>query len=71
MLTFTSAFASNFKIVSMVLLTLMQRMSTEPILCICVLLPLLLLISKTQTLTLSVSVPFGLPWSRFRSKTCR
>ena len=31
-LTFASAFASNFNIVSMVMLTLMQRLCTEPIL---------------------------------------
>ena len=61
MLTFASAFASNFNIVSMVMLTLMQRMGIEPILCVCILLPLLLLFSKrqTQTLTLSVNGPSG------------
>ena len=46
----------------MVLLTLMQRMGVEPILCICVWLPLLLLFSKVQmqTLTLSVNWPLTL-----------
>ena len=39
-------FASNFNIVSMVMLPLTQRMTTEPILCICFLLLLLLLFSK-------------------------
>ena len=34
MLTFTSAFASNFNIVSVAILMLMQRIATEPILCI-------------------------------------
>ena len=56
MSTFASAFASNFNIVSMVMLTLTQRMGTEPILCICILLPLCQLFSKTQTQTLTVSV---------------
>ena len=37
-------FASNFNIVSMVMLTLMQRMGIEPILCICNLLQLPLII---------------------------
>ena len=64
MLTFTSAFASNFNIVSVAILMLMQRIATEPILCI--LLPLLLLFSKprTQTLTLSVNRPLiiGQTW---------
>ena len=61
-LTFASAFASNFNIVSMVMLTLMQRMCTEPILWNCALLPLLPLFSKTQiqTLTLSVNEPLAL-----------
>ena len=49
-------FASNFNIVSMVMLTLMQRMGVKPFLCICVLLPLLLLFSKTQTQTLTLCV---------------
>ena len=49
-------FASNFNIVSTVMLTLMQRMGTEHILCVCVLLPLLPLFSKTQTQTLTLSV---------------
>ena len=59
MLTFASAFKSNFNIVSMVMLTLMQRIAVEPILCVCVLLPLLLLFLKTQMqmLTLSVNGP--------------
>ena len=35
--TFTSVFASNFNIVSVITLTLMQRMEIEPILCICIL----------------------------------
>ena len=51
MLTFASAFASNFNIASTVMLMLMQRMGIEPILCICVLLPLLLLFWKIQTQT--------------------
>ena len=57
--TFACAFASNFNIVSMVMLTFMQRMNTEPILCVCLLLPLLPLFSKmqVQTLTLSVNLP--------------
>ena len=61
MLTFASAFASNFNSVFMVMLTLMQKMGVEPVLCVCVLLPLLLLFSKrqTQTLTLSVNGPLG------------
>ena len=41
MLTFASAFVSNFHIVSVAMLTSMQRMGVEPILCICLLLPLL------------------------------
>ena len=57
MLTFASAFASNFNSVSMMMVTLMQRMGTESILCVCILLPLLLLFSKTKTLTLSVNGP--------------
>ena len=36
MLMFASAFVSNFSIVSMVMFTLMQRMGTEPILCVCI-----------------------------------
>ena len=36
MLTFASAFASNFNIVSMVMLKLMKKMGTEPIFCVCV-----------------------------------
>ena len=61
MLMFASAFASNFNIVPMVMLTLMHRMGIEPILCVCILLPLLLLFSKrqTKTLTLSVNGPLG------------
>ena len=35
--TFASVFASNFNIVSVITLTLMQRMDIEPILCICIL----------------------------------
>ena len=44
---------------SMVMLTLTQRMGIEPILCVCVLLPLLLLFSnmKTQKLMLCVNGP--------------
>ena len=44
--TFASVFASNFNIVSVITLTLMQRMEIEPILCICfcILLSLLLLL---------------------------
>ena len=59
MLTFASMFVSNFIIVSMVMLTVMQGKVIEPILCIFILLPLLLLFSKmqTQTLTLSVNRP--------------
>ena len=59
MLTFASAFASNFNIVSIVMLTLIQRMGIKSILCNCMLLTLLLLFSKTQmqTLTLSVNGP--------------
>ena len=33
---FASAFVSNFNIVSMVMLTLTQRMGTEPNLCVCI-----------------------------------
>ena len=36
MLMFSSAFASNFNIVPMVMLMLMQRMVTELILCTCI-----------------------------------
>ena len=57
-------FASNFNIVSMVMLMLIQRIGIETILCICILLPLLLLFSKmqTQTLTLSVNGPLHLAY---------
>ena len=51
-----STLASNFNIVSILMITLAQRMGTAYI---CVSLPLLLLFSKrsTQTLTLSVNGP--------------
>ena len=49
MLTFASApFASNFDIMSIVILTLKQKMGIEPIIYICILLPLLLLLSKCK-----------------------
>ena len=59
MLTFATAFASNFNIVSMVMLILMQIIGTTPIVCVCILLPLLLLFlkMKTQTLMLTVNGP--------------
>ena len=44
--TFVFVFASDFNIVSMVMLTLTQRSGMEPILCICNLLPLLIIFSK-------------------------
>ena len=56
MLMFASAFVSHFNIVSMVMLTFMQKMGTERILCLCILLPMLLLFSKTQTQTLALSM---------------
>ena len=40
MSTFAPVFASQFNILSMVMLMLMQRMGIEPILCIQILLPL-------------------------------
>ena len=52
----TSTLASNFNFASVETLILMQRMDTEPNLCICNLLPLLLLFSKTQTQMLTRSV---------------
>ena len=45
----------------MVVLTLTQRMRTEPILCVCVLLQLLLLFSKMQMQTLTLSVSDNVP----------
>ena len=54
--TFASDFLSDFNIVSVGTLVLMQRMGIEPILCACVLLPLLLLFSKTQMQMLTLSV---------------
>ena len=58
--TFASVFASNCNIVSVAILTLVQRMDIEPSACLCILLPLLLLFlkSQTQTLTLSVNGPY-------------
>ena len=47
MLTFASVFASNFNILSMVML-LIQRIGTEHILCFYILLPLVLLFSKSK-----------------------
>ena len=58
----SSAFPSNFNIVSIVMLTLTQRTGIEPILCFCVLLPLLLLFPKTQTETLTQSVNGPCEW---------
>ena len=49
-------FASNFNIVSMVVVMLVQRMGVEPILCICILLRLFLLFSKMQMQMLMLSV---------------
>ena len=56
MFMFASTFVSHFNIVSMVMLTLMQKMGTEPILCIHILLSFLQLFSKMQTLAFAQSV---------------
>ena len=52
--------ASNFNIVSLVMLTLTQRMDVEPILCVRVLLPLLPIFSKTQTQTFTLKCEWAL-----------
>ena len=59
-LTLAAVFASNFNFVSMVMFTLMQRMSIEH------LTPLLLLFSKIQTQTLTLTVDESL--ALFRSR---